>query len=509
MSRLAVSNIAFENTSDNWDTLARHEINQIELAPTTLCPWTEFTSATIEQYEQLHNCKVFSLQSLFYNTDIVIVQDLDAAHTHMRTILTVCRDANIQKITFGSPKARQIDLDQYENHRSTMVQFIKTLAMEFPTVEICMEPNSKVYGCNFLMTLDSTIQFVKDVDCVNVKVQLDVGNFILEDDNLVSLGSHMYLLGAVHISDRNLGRLQSTSYHNRVAEFLRMRNYSGPISIEARQVVDDELVQLDELIRVTNKIYGQVCVKQLPTCLIGYTGFVGANLRDQIYFDEYYNRANLDTIANRHFSQVYFAAMPGSMWYANNHPEDDARALQYYCDILKSITIEKIVLLSTVNVYGNARDVDEDTDPIPTTVYGKNRLALELYIKQHYSNYQIVRLPGLFGPHLKKNIVYDLAHNNRLEHINLSTQFQWYCTEWLAHDLDKFRIFNMVNFTTELYETWKLVRHTSWDFYRFQDEEPAFSQHIVSKFGRIKSIMSVESKLREYFNDHNVLMPIY
>ena len=42
--------------------------------------------------------------------------------------------------------------------------------------------------------------------------------------------------------------------------------------------------------------------------------------------------------------------------------------------------------------------------------YGANRYKLEQWVADNFSNYLIVRLPGLFGINLKKNFIYDYIH---------------------------------------------------------------------------------------------------
>jgi hypothetical protein len=97
-------------------------------------------------------------------------------------------------------------------------------------------------------------------------------------------------------------------------------------------------------------------------------------------------------------------------------------------------------------------DVDEDSsiEPERTGAYGRHRYYLERFVLEHFDAL-VVRLPGLFGQGLKKNVIFDLIHGNRLEAINTAGIFQFYdlANIWkdiqtaLEHGL------RVVNFSTE------------------------------------------------------------
>ncbi len=62
-----------------------------------------------------------------------------------------------------------------------------------------------------------------------------------------------------------------------------------------------------------------------------------------------------------------------------------------------------------------------------------------------------MRLPGLFGEGLKKNVIYDLLHGNGLETINPESVFQYYALPRLWEDIRKVMglALPLVNFATE------------------------------------------------------------
>jgi len=59
------------------------------------------------------------------------------------------------------------------------------------------------------------------------------------------------------------------------------------------------------------------------------------------------------------------------------------------------------------------------------TPYGTNRYFLEQFCRENF-NTTIVRLPGLFGPGLKKNVIYDLLHDNNIDRIHKDGVYQYY-----------------------------------------------------------------------------------
>ena len=146
--------------------------------------------------------------------------------------------------------------------------------------------------------------------------------------------------------------------------------------------------------------------------LIGYTGFVGSNLDNQIKFDEKYNSKNIYQIKEKEFNIVYCAGVSAVKWFANQNPQKDIAGINSLIENLKTIKTKTFVLISTIDIYPSFGDIDEDTMPdiSKQDTYGKNRYYLENWVKNNFENYLIVRLPALFGKGLKKNFIYDLLN---------------------------------------------------------------------------------------------------
>lgn len=172
----------------------------------------------------------------------------------------------------------------------------------------------------------------------------------------------------------------------------------------------------------------------MATALIGYTGFVGGTLLRQRRFDELYNSRNIERIAGRRFDLVVCAGAPAEKWKANQDPAADWRSLQRLIDALSEVETDRLVLISTVDVFGRPVGVTEENIPTDATHYGRHRYRLEQILSDWFRT-SIVRLPGLFGPGLKKNAIYDLIHDNQVERIDSRAVYQFYPMQYLWRDV--------------------------------------------------------------------------
>lgn len=174
----------------------------------------------------------------------------------------------------------------------------------------------------------------------------------------------------------------------------------------------------------------------MRTALIGYTGFVGGNIANQTPFDDLYNSQNISDIEGKEYDLVVSAANRAEMWRINQEGEKDLAEIKDYIGHISKASIKKLVLISTVGVYEKAVGVNEDTpiDAENLTPYGANRYFLEQYCLDNF-DVTILRLPGLFGPGLKKNVIYDLLHDNNVDRIHKDGVYQYYNLNNIWHDI--------------------------------------------------------------------------
>lgn len=166
----------------------------------------------------------------------------------------------------------------------------------------------------------------------------------------------------------------------------------------------------------------------MTNALIGFSGFVGSTLLKQAHFEALYRSTNIDEIEGKTFETVVCAGAPAKKWIANSEPEADRQKIDGLINHLKTIHCQTFILISTVDVFSNPIGADEYTvvDESGLHAYGLHRRLLEKFVESHFPNHLIIRLPGLIGPGLRKNVIFDFLNENNLRAIESRGVFQFY-----------------------------------------------------------------------------------
>jgi len=191
----------------------------------------------------------------------------------------------------------------------------------------------------------------------------------------------------------------------------------------------------------------------MNNALIGFSGFVGSTLLKQASFEARYRSTNIGEIAGQSFDTLVCAGAPAQKWIANRDPEADRTKIDGLIAHLESMRCRTFVLISTVDVFKNPVGVDEDTcvEEEGLHAYGLHRRLLEKFVQDHFSDHLIVRLPGLVGPGLRKNVIFDFLNHNNLDAIESRGVFQFYPMVNLWYDIQIARAagLDLVHLTAE------------------------------------------------------------
>lgn len=223
------------------------------------------------------------------------------------------------------------------------------------------------------------------------------------------------------------------------------------------------------------------------SALVGYTGFVGGTLHRARRFDVLINSKNADDLRGGAFDLVIHAGVPAVKWIANRDPPADRAAIEAIRAVLATMKIAELILISTIDVYPDPSaplDENADIDPAHNHAYGRHRFELERWVRDRFANVRIVRLPALFGEGLKKNVVFDLLHDNQVGNINPASRFQWYPLARLNADIEKVRVqdIRLINLFPEPLATSEIVNRFFPDAPTAPASEPAPAYDLRTRY---------------------------
>lgn len=169
-------------------------------------------------------------------------------------------------------------------------------------------------------------------------------------------------------------------------------------------------------------------------------GLIGKRLQEFVKATHVFNSFQLFDLHLEQYDTIYVAAPSGNRIWASQNPHTDQASTGLLIRNLLVTKCNRIVLIST-----------GDTQVRPNTGYGKNRLELENAIRGRFENHYVIRLPGLIGNDITKNILYDIKHKTEwVSAINGAVKQQWYPLDDLEHDVPKIingdeRVVNLVS----------------------------------------------------------------
>lgn len=211
---LSISNIAWNPNLDRSvaELLCKHDVHCIDIAPgkyfNNLMEADTQEILSVKRFWNMRGISIIGMQSLFYGTKgfnifgesyIVMLSYLDI----------ICKTASIlgaRFLTFGSPKNRDRSglSDSETLDKALSFFYMAGKIAQNHSVVLCLEPNPKEYGANFLTTTKETYNFVKMLNHPCIKLQLDVGELILNDEKNTVIDICSDMIGHVHISEPQL-----------------------------------------------------------------------------------------------------------------------------------------------------------------------------------------------------------------------------------------------------------------------------------------------------------------
>ena len=161
--------------------------------------------------------------------------------------------------------------------------------------------------------------------------------------------------------------------------------------------------------------------------LVGHSGFIGSNLLKFIPNATLLTRERLMERKTLCFDELFIAAPNADKWQINQYPHFDLENINQLLQNLEHVSAKYCTLFSTIDVYEPDFPITENSPVLSGMSYGANRAYFERRLQTLFQYVNVRRLGGLFGPGLKKNVIYD-AINLRTSYLKTSnpeSRFQY------------------------------------------------------------------------------------
>ena len=256
-SNLVVSNICIKHISQLQFSciLKLFGIKNVQIAPTTLIKmWDNLDSINFDLYTK-NNITVYSFQSLTYgsNDNIFDTTTQESLFNHIIKVVDAGIKHNVKVFVFGCPKNRKI-MDDFGNDK-TFIEFFRKVGdyIGENDLRICIENNSKQYGCNYLNTINEVGEIVTKINHKNIKMMADIGNAIMENDDLNDIYKYKNIIYNIDIARENMKPfVEYGSQHKEFIGILKDINYDKKMNLEMVINAANCLDELDVLCKSLN-----------------------------------------------------------------------------------------------------------------------------------------------------------------------------------------------------------------------------------------------------------------
>ncbi|GAB5467476.1 MAG: hypothetical protein Kilf2KO_05060 [Rhodospirillales bacterium] len=245
----SISNIAWPADSDEEALALARDLGfrGIELAPGKVFSGREALAEArrYRRHAQIYGLEIVAFQALLFGDLDVALFGSPAQRTaladHLSAIARLAGAAGAKACVFGAPKARLRGDLAPDAAFDQAASFFAALAgiYESEGVALAIEANAAHYGCDFLTHTEQAVALVKTVNRPGIRLQLDTGTLLLNDEPAEEIGRALPWAAHFHASEPNLLPLASPRH----AEFgaqLAASDYRGWRSVEMRTTEDWE-----------------------------------------------------------------------------------------------------------------------------------------------------------------------------------------------------------------------------------------------------------------------------
>lgn len=249
--KLAISNIAwsFEEDEMMYSFLKQVGFEGLEIAPTRIFtdnPYNKKEEAlAFKKYlQKTYNLEICSLQAICFGKNEAVFgteSERNIIKDYVKKAIDFAETINCKNLVFGSPKNRIIAEGQEQLAQSFFGE-LADYSQKNNTV-LSIEPNPEIYGTNFLNTTQQALDFVSTIPNKGLKVNIDLGTMIHNNESLSILENNLSQINHIHISEPFLEPILEREMHKELYLLLKNNNYKNYVSIEMKLTNDIEKVK--------------------------------------------------------------------------------------------------------------------------------------------------------------------------------------------------------------------------------------------------------------------------
>lgn len=256
--KLSASTIGWTRSDDEavFSLLKKYGFEGVDVAPSTI--WENHLSASDKEIADFkkklagRGLRPAGMQSLLFNNPELVIFESEEARkktfARIAYMLEFAGKLGISAVVFGSPQNRKMGEETAEkwNIASLFFAQLGDTALAHDTT-LCLEPNPESYGTDFLTTTKGTFEFVQEINHPGLRVNLDTGTMIInqeDPEHLISRYAH--LIGHTHISMPNLLPITENGTITKTLTELKKAAYKKWIAIEMKRA---ELPKLENALK--------------------------------------------------------------------------------------------------------------------------------------------------------------------------------------------------------------------------------------------------------------------
>lgn len=227
--RLSISNIAWDPQDDEAmaKLLQSLGVSNIDIAPGKY--FSNFQATTtaeilhVKKWWMDRGVDIVGMQALLFGTEGLNLFSSTAykMREHLQEVMRIAGELGATRLVFGSPKNRDRSglTDSETQQKADEFFFQLGDYAKSKGVVLCLETNPAAYHCNFMTTMDETAAVVNRINHPNIRLQLDTGAMLMNQESELLIAKYAAITGHIHLSEPQLKPLGSmNSDHSKLAE---------------------------------------------------------------------------------------------------------------------------------------------------------------------------------------------------------------------------------------------------------------------------------------------------